>query len=336
LNTGIANGSRSLYFDGTQLKLENVDILSSADGTFDDLKGDSVSFNRANFDFLAFGEQVTASQYVYDNDIPISEPEFNQYLCFPSGCQKTESWTSSTLITGSGYSRPFAFFQTGEYSAIKPYDYRSDATRYRCSKDRIGFSILINAPTFGNPVGNSFGNAYMDVYIFSESQSLPSNNYNDNSATSGIPSQYLLKMQLNTASGGVVTAYKNTGSGDVAALDVEMQSNIQTNPNQTLLVCGDDLGVLGYKENRKLKVAVVFKSFYQAGGSDDNTDTGKIIVSFQIVSIPSSDFTTPINDPSLAITATATTATTFLSLTSIEESALRAIIRERINYREPL
>ena len=176
----------------------------------------------------------------------------------------------------------------------------------------------------------------MDVYIFSESQSLPSNNYNNNSKTSGIPSQYLLKMQLNTASGGMVTAYKNTGAGDVAAVEVKLQSNIQTNPNQTLIVCGDDLGVLGYKENRKLKVAVVFKSFYQAGGSDDNTDTGKIIVSFQIVSIPSSDFTTSINDPSLAITATATTATTFLSLTSIEESALRAIIRERINYREPL
>ena len=335
LDTGITNGNKHFVFDGVNLYM-NVDILSGADGYFDDLAGDSVSFNRANFDFLAFGEQVTASQYVYDNDIPISEPEFNQYLCFPSGCQKTESWTSSTLITGSGYSRPFAFFQTGEYSAIKPYDYRSDATRYRCSKDRIGFSILINAPTFGNPVGNSFGNAYMDVYIFSESQSLPSNNYNHNWATSGIPSQYLLKMQLNTASGGVVTAYKNTGSGDVAALDVGMQSNIQTNPNQTLLVCGDDLGVLGYKENRTLKVAVVFKSFYQAGGSDDNTDTGKIIVSFQIVSIPSSDFTTPINDPTLAITATANNATTFLSLTYAEETSLRAIIRERINYREPL
>ncbi len=26
LNTGVANGSRSLYFDGTQLKLENVDF----------------------------------------------------------------------------------------------------------------------------------------------------------------------------------------------------------------------------------------------------------------------------------------------------------------------
>ncbi|MDO8415485.1 MAG: hypothetical protein Q7S87_04670 [Agitococcus sp.] len=335
LDTGMANGNKYFVFDGVNLYM-NVDILSGADGYFDDLAGDSVSFNRANFDFLAFGEQVTASQYVYDNDIPISEPEFNQYLCFPSGCQKTESWTSSSLVTGSGYSRPFAFFQTGEYSSIRPYDYRSDATRYRASKDHIGFSILINVPTEGNPVGNEYGNAYMDVYIFSESQSLPSNNYNDNSVTSGIPSQYLLKMQLNTASDGVVTAYKNTGTGDVAAVEVELQSNVETNPNQTLIVCGDDLGVLGYKENRKLKVAVVFKAFYQAGGSDDDTLSGQITVSFQMVSVPSSDFTTPINDQTLAITATANKATTFLSLTYAEETALRAIIKERINYREPL
>jgi len=80
LNTGIANGSKSLYFDGTQLNLENIDILSSADGTFDDLRGDSVDFNRANFDFLAFKEQVVASQYVYDNGITISTPETGEFL----------------------------------------------------------------------------------------------------------------------------------------------------------------------------------------------------------------------------------------------------------------
>ncbi len=343
LNTGIANGSKSLYFDGTQLNLENIDILSSADGTFDDLRGDSVDFNRANFDFLAFKEQVVASQYVYDNGITISTPEtggipeFNQYLCFPLGCQKTETWTSSTLVTGSGYSRPFAFFQTGEYTSIKPYDYRSDATRYRAQKINIGFAILIDAPTFGNPVGNAWGNAYMDVYIFSESQSLPSVNYNNNSATSGIPSQYLLKIRINdiysiSADGTLLVAYKNTGSGDVAATIVKISSDIRKNPNHTLITCGDDWGSLGYAGSRRLKVAVVFKSFYQAGGSDDSTDTGQITVSFQMISVASSDNALPVNDVPLAIAATSTTATTFFSVTATEEAVLRAIILERLNY----
>ena len=37
LNTGVANGNRQFLFDGTQLTLKNVDLVSSADGDFDDL-----------------------------------------------------------------------------------------------------------------------------------------------------------------------------------------------------------------------------------------------------------------------------------------------------------
>ena len=33
-----------------------------------------------------------------------------------------------------------------------------------------------------------------------------------------------------------------------------------------MLKCDDDLGLLGYQGVRTLKVAVVYKSFYQAGG----------------------------------------------------------------------
>ena len=43
LNTGIANGSRQFLFDGTQLTLKNVDLVSSADGEFDDLGVDSLT-----------------------------------------------------------------------------------------------------------------------------------------------------------------------------------------------------------------------------------------------------------------------------------------------------
>ena len=46
LNTGIANGSRQFLFDGTQLTLKNVDLVSSADGEFDDLGVDSLTANR--------------------------------------------------------------------------------------------------------------------------------------------------------------------------------------------------------------------------------------------------------------------------------------------------
>lgn len=93
---------------------------------------------------------------------------------------------------------------------------------------------------------------------------------------------------------------------------------------------------MGYAGSRRLKVAVVFKSFYQAGGSDDSTDTGQITVSFQMISVVSSGNALPVNDVPLAIVAIPATATTFFSVTAAEEVALRAIILERLNYRDPL
>ena len=91
LNTGIANGSRQFLFDGTQLRLKMWIWSVVQMVIFDDLKGDSVNFNRANFDFLDFGEQVTAS-YTADNDISIGDPDFEQYLCYPKWLPKNRFW----------------------------------------------------------------------------------------------------------------------------------------------------------------------------------------------------------------------------------------------------
>ena len=330
LNTGIANGSRSLYFDGVQLKIENVDLVSSADGTFDDLKGDSVDFSRANFDFLAFKEQVVASQYITEQGITVSNPkvggvpEFNQYLCYPNGCQKTESWTSSTLVTGTGYSRPFAFFQTGKYTSIKPYDYRSSLTRYRANKPNIGFSILVEALGAGL-VGNYFGGSYLDVYLLSESQELSASNYNNGVATNGIPSQYLLKIPVTYSSGGYALGYKNTGSGDVVAIFCRVFTDTAKNNNQVLIVCDDDYEVLGFRGSRTLKVAVVYKSFFQAGGSDDTTITGQIKVSMQIKSIAGSSIV-PINDDTLNISPSAGAGQQIATFTQAELKTINELI----------
>lgn len=330
LNTGIANGSKSLYFDGNQIRLENVDILSSADGTFDDLRGDSVDFSRANFDFLAFKEQVVASQYVTEQGITVSNPkvggvpEFNQYLCYPNGCQKTESWTSSTLVIGTGYSRPFAFFQTGIYTSIKPYDYRSSLTRYRANKPNIGFSILVEALGAGL-VGNYFGGSYLDVYLLSESQALSASNYNNSVATNGIPSQYLLKIPVTYHSGGYAVGYKNTGSGDVVAIYSRVFTDKGKNSNQVLIVCDDDYEVLGFRGSRTLKVAVVYKSFFQAGGSDDTTLTGQIKVSMQIKSIAGSSIV-PINDDTLNISPSAGAGQQIATFTQAQLATLNALI----------
>lgn len=78
----------------------------------------------------------------------------------------------------------------------------------------------------------------------------------------------------------------------------------KVNPNQVLIVCDNDNEVLGFRGSRTLKIAVVYKSFYQAGGSDDYTIYGQIKVSMQMKSIVGSSIV-PINDDTLNISASA-------------------------------
>ena len=298
LNTGIANGSRRLYFDGVQLKIENVDLVSSSDGYFDDLKGDSVEFNRALFRFLACDEPVVPSDHIYDAHINVSDPTFENYLCYENGCVKKESNTSGTLIVGTGYSRPFAFYQSPQFTSIKPYDYSSNTTRYRCKTEnvKLAFGITVSGAA---SVGTFYGGSYMDFYIFNESQSLPSNEYNYSTATTGVPSAYLLKAAIHNQSGGTVAAYKNTGSGDVYLFNIEIEKNSTTNANKLIIRIDDDNKQFAYKSGRTLKAAVVYKQFYQAGGSEDDTIYGQITIEIEMDARITKQ--TPINDAQITL-----------------------------------
>ncbi len=296
-DTGLSGGNKYIVFDGSQLYM-NADILNSADGYFDDLKGDSVEFNRALFRFLACDEPVVPSDHIYDAHINVSDPTFENYLCYDNGCIKKESNTSGTLIVGTGYSRPFAFYQSPQFTAIKPYDHSSNTTRYRCKTENVKLAFGITV--FGAAsVSTFYGGSYMDFYIFNESQSLPSNQYNNSTATTGVPSTYLLKAAIHNQSGGTVAAYKNTGSGDVYLFDIDIEINSGTNAGKLIIRIDDDNKQFAYKSGRTLKAAVVYKQFYQAGGSEDDTVYGQITIEIEMdarITKP-----TPINDAQITL-----------------------------------
>ena len=325
IDTGLSGGNKYIAFDGTKLTFKNVDLVSSADGEFDDLKGDSVNFNRANFDFLAFGEQVTASQYIVDNNISIGDPKFEQYLCYPNGCQKTQYWKSPVFTQGYGYSRNFSFFQTGNFDKIVPYNKADNTTRYRALDKNIGFSIKVDA-ILASKVGNYYGGSYLDIYIFSEQQSLSSNFYESFNQTDGIPNAYLLKIPVTYQVGGIATAYKNTGSGDVAVFYVDVVIDQQINPNQTLIICDDDLGVLDYQVGRTLKVCTVYKPFFQAGpGKDGQVPNCQIIVEMQVVS-STKKINNPKNDDTLVISPRAGSGQQIAMFTQAELKTINELI----------
>ncbi len=79
-----------LFFDGIDLKIENVNLISSADGKFDDLSIDSVNFARARFDFLDFGELLDVPMDKVRECLPVidvGDPKYlpTNYLCYPQG-----------------------------------------------------------------------------------------------------------------------------------------------------------------------------------------------------------------------------------------------------------
>ena len=294
INTGSDNGSRFLRFTGSDIQM-NVDILNGADISADDLFADSAILTRAEIKYLSIKTLVTPSDWVTEAIPPITadKPAYENFLCYASGCRKTASWTSGRLIVGTGYSRNYAFFMTGYYSGVVPYNYSDASTRYRAKTKEIALRIKVTATQASYTTRSGYGGSYMDLYILNQNQSLSSAEYNAGGASSGIPSTYLAKMSL-TACGDKVTAYKNTGGGNVATFTAAVKS---PSTNELLITIDGDGGSLNYVAGQSLRFAVVYKVFYQAGGSDDDTIYGTIAVSAQIDTLMLLDVAD--NDPSL-------------------------------------
>lgn len=324
LDTGGAPSVRRyIRFNGLTIEM-NVDIFSGADGYFDDLLADSLTANRAAIDFLSVNDVVVASDKVRESPIiPISEPEYLRYLCYPNGVRKTERSTSPNMIIGTGYSRDFAFYQTPKYNSIKPYDYSDASTKYRARKKNIGFSIKITGPGAG-VVGYNSDCTYLDVYIFDETQSLPIPAYNHPDPTHGIPSRYLAKIPVSTLLENVslgpqtITALQNMAGSDVPIFDVDVSGagftvtgsgfNQRFSGGSELVIsCADDEEWLGYSGNRRLKVAIVYKVDYAEGGSGDDTFYGSLTVDFQIDAITPYSYDAS-NDAALTISSTTLTS----------------------------
>lgn len=345
LDTGGPTLTRKyIRFNGETISM-NVDIFSGADGYFDDLLGDSVTFNRASFGFLAVDEVITSSDKVRESPvIPISEPEFLNYLCFPTGVRKTETFASPTLVIGIGYSRPFAFYQTGTYSSIVPYDWADSTTKYRAKSKNIGFSIRIKAQSAGI-CGSNGGATYADIYILNGSQALPATAYNSDAATDGIPSRFLAKIALTNI--GVtspepqtITATQNMTGSEVPIFSVTAEgSGVVTGGtrgfgtptfaigNELIIRCPDDEEWLDYTGSNRLKVAIVYKADYQEGPSHDATATGNIEIDFQL------DTITPYgsnadNDPSFVIGSEADSVMIDVRLNSTDYTTLLQLIRD--------
>ncbi len=313
LNTGIANGSRRIYFDGITLKLENIDLVSSADGYFDDLDGDSVNFNRALFTELIVEEEpCTSSDYVREGlGIPVSDPLYLNYLCYKTGVVKSSTMEAPYLIVGGAPDRPYAFIQTPAVNGVACYDYADSTTKYRAKKKEIGFNIYYKS-TLAALIGKPFYGALMWVYIYDSALSTPSNYYNNTDPTYGIPTGYLAKIALhdvNISEEFQTVQAKNSSGTVIFSVEVKVgidwgisgsliddgdlsDSSFGRKFAEILINCETDNEALGYIGNRKLKSCIVFKQFDHSGTVLSGVQAG-----FQIDTTYQSKINIADNDP---------------------------------------
>ena len=198
LNTGVANGNRQFLFDGTQLTLKNVDLVSSADGDFDDLGVDSLTANRAYAIDLGFRNLFAVSNYVQldaEGRPIIDDVDVRSYFCWIYGCAKKSIASPVYAFIGSG-NRGGIRLQTYTNTGVVPYDYPDPNTKYRMKKKQIAFSIKFSLSRHLQGIRPDI--SALRFFIFEDTNGFSSNfsQISQSDAQSGYSGAYLAKLDL--------------------------------------------------------------------------------------------------------------------------------------------
>ena len=171
LNTGIANGSKSLLFDGTKLKLKG-------DGLFDDIFVDAARFDTISTNTISYNQRVVPSDYIAESGILLNNNDYQGYLCALEEVNKSApiasgtsysihlftSGTAHLMVTGNGLIQVISYC-----NAINAYDKLDKMSFVRFRDKKITFTIRILGFWGGGDPYESFGLAIYsntNIYIF--------------------------------------------------------------------------------------------------------------------------------------------------------------------------
>jgi len=127
IDTGAANGNKSLTYDGYDLKL-------TGDGLFDDIFVDSASFNTISTNTISFNQQVVPSKYIAEQGMTLNHPDYQGYLCAVEQINKTVTVTGASFIDVA--TTPTIAIQCVN-SLIKPYNTKNNSTYLRFKDEKI-------------------------------------------------------------------------------------------------------------------------------------------------------------------------------------------------------
>ena len=221
--------------------------------------------------------------------------------------------------------------QVYQNNSIVPYDYPDATTKYRMKKKDISFAIKLTLPFlyFADPL--FYLGSFIDfrVYLFDETMGFASNLIKGvkNNAYAG---SYLAKLDLSYGS----TDKENfRSSAGVSLFGVDISTQVSNGGLgeyynlspilEMLITCDSDNEALAYSLTKLLKVGVEIVIGY------DHVFAQEMKIDFMLID-------KPINLTADSDSLNFTNYSLPLQLTAQEEAAVRELIRERINYREPL
>ncbi len=145
IDTGAANGNKSLTYDGYDLKL-------TGDGLFDDIFVDSARFETISTNTISYNQQVVPSKYIAEQGMTLNHPDYQGYLCAVEQINKTQAAAGSTYtVYGIAQSGVLVWVVdrnqtqiTCINTQIKPYTINDKLSFLRLSDARIKVIGSIN------------------------------------------------------------------------------------------------------------------------------------------------------------------------------------------------
>lgn len=234
IDTGAANGNKSLTYDGYDLKL-------TGDGLFDDIFVDSARFETISTNTISYNQRVVPSDYLAENGIGLNSNDYQGYLC------ATEQINKTAIATGIEYNTyilvGYALAVTGSglidisctNSIINAYDFNDKTTFLRFKDKKVSGICGINGFVMD---GSHY--AFFVIYISGMGQS----------------STYFafdIKPHLSTIESGGTATISATVSGKT--LTINCYKPVSGSASQFMFYFLDSDEALNYESsNKKVKV----------------------------------------------------------------------------------
>lgn len=255
---------RRFTFDGTTFRLDNIDTLSSGNGTFDDLYVDTLSARVLSAEYGVITNPVVFTRYVSDAGIDVGDPVAQGYL------RADVTTIYGGVTTGSAYGmvgnggnkyrarwtdvpRVYATAppDTGG-GRIVPFNESSASVRH-CYDEKVGFRVKISTNWHPSRMHHSWWwFRLVDQY-----------------------GNVLLEHGFDGVA-GTQTAYTSTG--------VLVALTISTSATGVLVTCTSDNGGLGYSSGRYIGAVVTSFLDWWVGLDDDDDYMGTVTGSLQLFS----------------------------------------------------